>query len=239
MSLLLSIPFILIALVTHEAWGHKLIAEKVLGLKPQFIAIGMPLKIGKLNTVFYTWNRPGKVPVVFSWLLIGGGVGFEDAAYYSVGNYWKKILMILAGPAVNMLLSFVLVAIFSNPSLAANLIWSYGAVTLEIIKSIFTSITVEQALNTHQFFDLTLQLAQLTQFWQPIAYFALWNVSIGVMNLLPIPGLDGGQILGISIINIFGEKTINPVKTVNQVFYYLLLAISTAACIWWIVTLFL
>lgn len=239
MSLLQSIPFVFIALLIHEAWGHKLIAEKVLGLKPLFIAIGMPLKIGKFTTVFYTWNRPGKVPVVFSWLLIGGGVAFDDKAYYSVGNYWKKILMVLAGPAVNILASILLVSVFTNPVMGISLVLSYAGLTTELIRAIFTTMTIEQAFASYYFFELTVKLAQMTAYWLPLAYFTLWNVSLAIVNLFSVPGLDGGQIIGLSYINLVGVGAIEPVKVTNEFFYYVLIGLSTLSLLWWILTIFI
>jgi regulator of sigma E protease len=232
-----TIVFVLIAIVIHETWGHKLVTELVRGPKPTFVAIGIPItsKDGKWTTVFYTWNHPGKIPVVFSWLMIGGGVGFDDKEYYSVGKLWQKILMLVAGPGVNILISFLVLAAFSNIQLSSEMIYSYSMVTLEIFKSLFTNVTMSDALNTHGFFDLTWQFGMLNKlYWQPIAYFAFLNVSIGVLNLMPLPGLDGGQIVSTLLINIFGEKIIDPIKKINTVSSYILIVISALFWLWWV-----
>ncbi len=238
MGELTTIFILLLAITLHEGWGHKLFAINVSGLTPSFIAIGIPItkewKGIKINTVFYTWNRPKKIPVVFSWLLIGGGVGFEDKEFYSVGKYWQKVIMIIAGPLVNFAISFGLLSLFAGPDLSIQIVKSYSLVTLEILRSIFTSQTIQQAAESNQFFELTQKLSFVTIHWQFLAYFALWNISLFVTNLIPLPGLDGGQVLGATIINLVGTKAIKPVKQITIVFSYLLIFVSTAATLWWI-----
>lgn len=237
MELLSSILIVLIAITLHEAWGHKLFAVNISGLKPTLIAIGIPItkewKGFKINTVFYTWKRAGKIPVVFSWLLVGGGVGFDDKEYYSVGKYWQKVVMILAGPMVNFAISFGLLSLFVGPSLSLEIVKSYALVTLEILKSIFSSQSMQQAVESNQFFELTQRMSQLTLYWQFLAYFVIWNISLCITNLMPIPGLDGGQIVGTTIINLVGEKAIKPVKLMTAIFSYFLVFVSTIAMVWW------
>lgn len=57
--------------------------------------------------------------------------------------------------------------------------------------------------------------------------FALISVNLGVFNLLPIPALDGGQILFVVIERIIGRK-IKPevVGTVNLIFFSLLMLLA-------------
>ena len=57
--------------------------------------------------------------------------------------------------------------------------------------------------------------------------FALITVNLGVFNLLPIPALDGGQILFLLIEKIIG-KEIKPsvAGTINTVFFALLMLLA-------------
>lgn len=239
MDVIWSIPIVLIAIIAHEVLGHSLFAKKVLGVNPTMIFIGMPIKIGWFNTVFYVWKRKGKTPIAFSWLLLGGGVGFADDAYYGAGRYWRKVLMLLSGPAVNLFLSILVIAVFTSPMLGLQVVASYSLAFFEVIKSFFTSMTVEEAMVSHQLLEITLELSRTTGYWMPLSLFALWNVSIGIVNLLPVPGLDGGQEVAITLINIFGERVVRPIKIINVFFYYVMVTASLMSVIWWISTLLL
>lgn len=254
MDLIYSLPILLLAIVIHEACGHKFFAEAFTSLKPTLVAIGIPIvktteervfktflgniKIPKikLNTVWKRIERQNKVPIVLSWLLIGGGVGFDDKQYYSVGKLFEKLLMIFAGPLVNIIAAFTLVAIFSDLETALSVTRSYALVSFDLLKALVTSSTVMDAFSSHGFYKSTLLIAEQTKYWQVIAYFALWNISLAVTNLLPIPGLDGGQIVSTLLINVFGERVVPGIKKINTVSGYLLIAVSTLAVAWWIVS---
>lgn len=60
-----------------------------------------------------------------------------------------------------------------------------------------------------------------------LSLFALITVNLGVFNLLPIPALDGGQILFLLIEKIIGREIKPKVAgTVNAVFFALLMAVA-------------
>lgn len=256
MDILQSLPVLLIAILLHEACGHKFFAETFTSLKPTMIAIGVPIvkateaktyntKLGtiklpsfKVNTIWKKIERKGKIPIILSWLLIGGGVGFEDKEYYSVGKLGEKVLMILAGPLVNFLAAFLVILAFSDLVTAWEILKSNSLVTAELLVALVSTTTVPEALSRHGFYESTLLLANQTLYWQMLAYFALWNISLAVTNLLPVPGLDGGQIVSTFLINIFGERIIPSVKKVNTVFAYVLILVSTVAVVWWIIASF-
>ena len=57
--------------------------------------------------------------------------------------------------------------------------------------------------------------------------FALIAVNLGVFNLLPVPGLDGGQMLFVIIEKITGKKIKPEVAgTINLVFFALLAVLA-------------
>ncbi|EKD52914.1 MAG: hypothetical protein ACD_61C00196G0001 [uncultured bacterium] len=53
----------------------------------------------------------------------------------------------------------------------------------------------------------------------------LWvvlNLAFFITNILPIPAIDGGQILTSSLVAIFGEKWRKPLDKVTMIFFYVL-----------------
>jgi len=254
MDLVISLPLLLLAIVVHEVWGHKLFAETLTSLKPTFIAIGIPILKKKpqrtikiwfveitipeinIDTVWKKIERPNRTPVVLSWLMVGGGVGFDDKEYYSMGKVFEKLVMITAGPMVNIALALILVTVFFDLETAVVVLKSYWLVSVDLLLALFTTSTVIEAINSHRFYEVTLSLAERSVWWQFVAYAALWNISLAVTNLLPIPGLDGGQIVSTILINLFGERIVPIVKQINTVSAYVLIVISTIAMIWWVVS---
>lgn len=254
MDFLISLPLMLVAVIIHEVWGHKLFSKALTSLAPTMIAIGVPIKlvtkVRKINTSFgkltlpavdidTTWRvfeRKNQIPIVFSWLLIGGGVGFDDKQYYSVGRFFEKILMLVAGPLANMAFALWLLLFFSDWHTTIVVFKSYLIMSIDLVGATLTSTTIAEVIKSQHFYEATLLLANQTVWWQVIAYSALWNISLAITNLLPIPGLDGGQIVSTVLINLFGEKIIPAVKQVNKVFAYILILLSTIAMVWWVIS---
>lgn len=171
-----------------------------------------------------------------SWLLIGGGVGFDDKQYYSTGRFFEKILMLVAGPLANIAFALWLLLFFSDWNTTVVVFKSYIMMSSDLIGAILSSDTIAEVIKSNHFYEATLLLANQTVWWQIVAYCALWNISLAVTNLLPIPGLDGGQIVSTVLINLFGEKIVPTVKQVNTVFAYILILLSTIAMVWWILS---
>lgn len=254
MDFLISLPLMLVAIVIHEAWGHKLFSKALTSLAPTMIAIGVPIKLvtnaRDFDTIFgvltlpaiyidTTWKvfaRKNDIPIVVSWLLIGGGVGFDDKQYYSVGRFFEKILMLVAGPLVNISFALWLLLFFSDWHTTIVVFKSYIMMSSDLVWAIFSSTTIAEAIKSQHFYEATFLLARQTVWWQVVAYSALWNISLAITNLLPIPGLDGGQIVSTILINLFGEKIVPTVKQVNTVFAYALILLSSIAMVWWVVS---
>lgn len=59
-----------------------------------------------------------------------------------------------------------------------------------------------------------------------LAFAAFLSVNVGVLNLLPIPALDGGRILFISIEGVTRRKISKNVENIiNNIFFFLLMAL--------------
>jgi regulator of sigma E protease len=59
-----------------------------------------------------------------------------------------------------------------------------------------------------------------------LSFMAFLSVNVGVLNLLPIPALDGGRILFISIEGITRKKISRDAENlINNIFFFLLMAL--------------
>lgn len=95
-------------IVVHEL-GH-LIAAKLMGIPVEEFGIGFPPRVVRL----FTW---GGTDFTLNWIPLGGFVrpkGETDPDVpngLAAANPWKRIFVLLAGPAANLLLAIVLYAV--------------------------------------------------------------------------------------------------------------------------------
>lgn len=108
MPLLMFVFAIAVLIIVHE-FGHY-IATKLVGIKVQEFAIGFPprlVRLFKFQETEFTLN----------WIPLGGFVrpaGENDASVsggLSAAKPWKRLTMLIAGPAMNLLLALVLYSI--------------------------------------------------------------------------------------------------------------------------------
>lgn len=80
---------------------------------------------------------------------------------------------------------------------ATSLIGSIPGTVQAIIGGIFNTFTLQRDSNLAGPVGTVNVAGQVAQqgFWQVLFFAGLINLSLGIFNLLPIPGLDGGRIL--------------------------------------------
>lgn len=208
--------------IVHE-WAHAIIGIKFLGLTPEFVAIGIPFSRtirGRVwSTHLYTWKRDGKVPIVISALLIGGGVAYKNEDYYKQGKYRQKVEMLLSGPVSNILIGFLTSIVVFGFINGLAIAWAFFSGAGGLLTGILTNGSLEAAINGSLIFQASSLASRLIgPWWLPVCMWLFWNFMVALFNLLPIPGLDGGHVITQGIQEIWGEKTVPTIKLIDSVF---------------------
>lgn len=239
MFLFQTITVCILLTIVHEL-AHAIIGIKFMGLTPEFIAIGIPItkKIGRwsFSTHLFTWRREGRVPLVISWLLIGGGVGFKNEEFYRSGKYRQKVQMLLSGPVSNILAGFGVALLFFGLINGLAIGWGIFSTAGSLISAMITHSSLEVAMS-QSFFLPAMWLASflLKSWWQPVCLWIFWNFMVGLFNLLPIPGLDGGHILMQGIREVGGEKTVKTIQKIDGIFLILWIAFTFLVVFKWVI----
>lgn len=199
----------------HEL-GHFLLAkrEKV-EVKEFAVGMGPKIKGWKKNETEYTIRL----------LPLGGYVSFANDEEYRKTSLGARARILVAGPVFNFILGYFFIAFaallkgqgvlfaFKNSFFAV-----YKASTL-IFDGLATLFTSKEALSQlsgpvgiiHQTSEIVPPLVHepMQAVIQAIAIFLLWtallSINLGIMNLIPIPVLDGGRLLllGLEKLKIF------------------------------------
>lgn len=161
----------------------------------------------------------------------------ERSQQYRSLPFWKRCVILLAGPLSNLLFfMLIMVVVYSvigidvqsadggvehmrvNPldSMRAGVL--YLAATVQAILGLFNPATAAQTVSDSAGV-VGIAVISKAAFEQGLLTFvmfsALISVSLGLMNLLPIPPLDGGRIIVEVIQKITGREI--PVTVVNAI----------------------
>lgn len=192
MAVLGTILVLLAVMVVHE-FGHFVLCIS-LGIPVKSLHIGLP--IGPQLRMHL-----GKYPFTISLLLFGAAVMIDEGAMWKA-PLWRRIPIFLAGPGANFLSVAVVGMVISRSP--AGFVAGLGTV-------VFTAaLLVKLALAV---IGGTIPLAEIaSQTAGPVgivalgselvssgtmgffSFFTVISTWIGLFNLLPIPGLDGGQV---------------------------------------------
>jgi membrane-associated protease RseP (regulator of RpoE activity) len=205
----IAVVFVVGFLVAIREYGH-LLAAKLCGIPVKRFSIGFGPKVFEL--------KYGETSYWLSWIPIGGYVlpAIEQADFQLLPAH-KRVLFALGGPMANVVAAFMgLFALgviqFNLPVIEAT---SFAAIQLwaglqQQVAGLSALVTdVEQlsgivgivAVGGAQFGSTFISL---------LTFSVLINLSLAVMNLLPLPPLDGGRILFCAL-----EKIYRPVVKVE------------------------
>ena len=201
-----ALVFTLVVLV-HE-FGHFLAARRF-GVKVYEFSIGFPFS-PRLFTLF----RHKETVFTVRLLPLGGFVSFsqdhgeDDMELFGV-SYWRRALILAAGSLFNMVFAFALFAavlvVGKQLDPASALVLSAKTVS-EILSG--TLLFLMQAFSGHGAMEAVsgpIGIAVMAgeaagKGVLSLCYFAgVLSMSLGIMNLLPLPALDGGHLAMLSL----------------------------------------
>ena len=114
--------------------------------------------------------------------------------------------------------------------LATQRVWLITKVSARLMLGIFTGkASLKQLGGPLSIADMAGKSAQVG--WQPfLAFLALISISIGMLNLLPFPMLDGGQLLYDSWELVAGKRiSVSMQEQLQKVGFLLLISLSLLA----------
>ena len=234
MNLLITLIMLSIIVILHEL-GHYLMAKKA-GVFVEEFAIGMGPKIVQYkgqDTLFSLRIFP-----IGGFCRMYGELDEDDDGsnekkeycreikpYESYQNKSKKqkFFILIAGPMMNFLLGFICLYIaYSFKLFPHEALLKSIATSLDFFSMVFNSfyMLVMGQLGANEFVGPVGLVSVVGQFTSMgieaiLVLCAMLSINVGVFNLLPIPGLDGGQIT-ILILEKILKKEINP-KWINLI----------------------
>lgn len=177
---------ILIFTIMHE-FGHMKAAQKC-GIKVNEFAVGFGKEIiqKEKNGVKYSLRL----------FPLGGFCAFDDKSYDDTSSI-KQIITLLAGPFMNILSGYLMLAVVSFKPLECLIVVKecFIGVWGSVIDLLFSSNVGLSDISGMGGVAVTIG-GFMTSFRYGIALMALLSLILGIGNLIPIPGLDGGKIVG-------------------------------------------
>ena len=192
----------------HEG-AHFIVAKKS-GVKVLDFSLGFGKEI---------WSKQGEetkyairaIPLGGYVRMLGEEKSVDDERAFNNAPVWKRLLIVLAGPIINIIfgltLFWILASIYNKDAYQGLIVTKrYIILLFQSIGKLFTGNTKDAGLvgpvgissiivNTSGLFDFLYLMSVI-------------SISLGITNLLPIPGLDGGKIL-LLIIEIIRRKKVS------------------------------
>lgn len=192
----------------HEG-AHFLVAKKS-GVKVLDFSLGFGKEI---------WSKQGKetkyairsVPLGGYVRMLGEEEAVDDERAFNNASVWKRLLIVLAGPVINitfgLLLFWILASIYNKNIYQGFLVTKrYLVLLFQGIARLFTGGAKEAGVVGP--IGISSMIVQTSGLFDFFYLMSVISISLGITNLLPIPGLDGGKIL-LLIIEVIRRKKLS------------------------------
>lgn len=205
----LKIIFVLgFLIIIHE--GAHFIVAKLCKIKVNEFSVGFGKEIfsKKKNETKYTLRL---IPLGGYVNLLGEEEAVEEEGSFSKASKFKRFLILIAGATINILFGiiifFILASIVNNSFKSGFIVTgNYLSNLGESIVDMFTgNIEKEQVVGP---VGISSMIVKTNGFIDFFYIMSVISISLGVTNLLPIPGLDGGKILFL-IVEAIRRKPLN------------------------------
>ena len=215
MSIIVAL-FILNLLIGVHELGHFL-AAKLCKVGVHEFALGMGPKIIS--------KQSSKTGTIYSlrWIFIGGYVKLNDEDFKQA-KWYEQLIIIIAGVIFNLIFALIgmWLYIFLSDVIQVGFIKGFllgfkliGALLREIyiaVFELFTTVDTTSLAGPVGVVDVVSSYVD-TGFINAVEIFTVLNLNLFVMNLLPIPMLDGGQAVLILIKKLFNKKEMPKFET--------------------------
>lgn len=215
MSIIVAL-FILNFLIGVHELGHFL-AAKLCKVGVHEFALGMGPKIIS--------KQSSKTGTIYSlrWIFIGGYVKLNDEDFKQA-KWYEQLLIIIAGVIFNLIFALIgmWLYIFLSDVIQVGFIKGFllgfkliGALLREIyiaVFELFTTVDTTSLAGPVGVVDVVSSYVD-TGFINTVEICTIFNINLFVMNLLPIPMLDGGQAVLILIKKLFNKKEMPKFET--------------------------
>lgn len=201
-SIIAFIAVFSIVVIVHE-FGHFLAARKA-GVKVYEFSIGFPF-----SPKIFTFFRQRETEFTLRLLPLGGFVSFskrgdEDAKELFEASYLNRAFIMSAGSVFNIVFAFlVFVPVFvlgkhfpfmDAVLLSAKTVWVIFSGTVGFIFNIFSGSGSMEGLSGPIGIASMAGQALNKGFLNLLYFTGVLSMSLGIMNLIPFPALDGGQL---------------------------------------------
>lgn len=224
MNIIYALLMLNLLIGVHEL-GHFW-AAKLCKVEVEEFSLGMGPKI---------ISKKGKTLYSLRWILLGGYVKLNDEEYKNA-QWYKQVIIISAGVIFNLLFALIGIWLYIYLSDVINVNFFNGFVLgFKLVGGVLVQIYVTlvelfRTVDTSTFAGPVGVVNVVSSyvnrgFIDAVEIFAVLNLNLFVMNLLPIPMLDGGQIFLILIKKILKKKEMPKFETVWNVIGVILLGL--------------
>lgn len=210
------VPVLLLfaAMLVHE--GAHAGAAWLLGIPIRQFAIGLP---------WPSWLTLRRGKLTISPLLFLAYVAIDDEAYFRQ-PFWKKAYVALAGPLANLVVGIISAYLFLGAETGGYISRAFAGANLESLAMLVRGEVPFSALTSPV--GLVKISADILSWDIREGILFVWLIlSFGIpfVNLLPIPALDGGQILMGAIVSLKGNtpKAVKEARLVNGWYFGVIL----------------
>lgn len=223
-----------LAVLVHE-FGHFMAARRA-GVKVYEFSMGFPF-----SPRLFTFFRHKETEFTLRLLPLGGFVSFSQGSAEGDGELLrasrlKQALIMSAGSFFNIAFAFIIfVAVFNMGNhlpfidaveLSARTVWEIISGTFAFLAQVVSGRGAVEGVSGPVGIAVLAGKAASKGFIHLLFFSGILSMSLGIMNLLPLPALDGGQLFVLLVESVLGRplgvKIHQAVNVIGLLFFVVL-----------------